>query len=143
VHSPVGFNGADSAMVFRVFRSSKVRAAVIAVATAAAALVAISQINRELAGTDVLAANNPVAAVAWAQAHCYSGLSLKVPEARTQTEVLLEVAAGFENTRDRRGIRSACDDAIRFGKPAINPRTLPSYTGEAPLYEAAEVAAVN
>lgn len=123
--------------------ASKFPLALTVSAGAAAALFVLAGLNREFAGADVMAANNPVAAVAWAQAHCYSGLALISPDARTDAEVLLDVAAGFESARNRRGIEAACADAVRFGTPALNPRSLPSYTGEPALYETPEIAAVN
>jgi hypothetical protein len=112
-------------------------------AAAAAALFVLAGITREFAGADQMAASNPVASAAWAQANCYSGLSLKSLDARTDAEVLLDVATGFESARSRLGIEAACAEAVRFGAPAIDPRTLPQHSAEPPLYDTPEVTAVN
>jgi hypothetical protein len=112
-------------------------------ATTAAAILALSLINGEGAGPAVTAANNPAAAVAWAQANCYSGLVLKTSAARTEADILLDVAADFESERTRRGIKLACDDALRLGKAAIDPSSLPKNTGEPALFDTPDVAAAN
>lgn len=102
----------------------------------AIALVALPEINRQLTGSDAPTATNPIAAVAWAQSNCWPGLALKSTSARIDADLLLEMAASFESDRNRRGIESACANAVHMGKDAADPRTMPQYSGERPSYAA-------
>ncbi len=94
-----------------------------------AVLVMIWAVDREIAGEDVLAANNPVASAAWAQSNCHRGLIIASDAAPSQAEILLDVAAGFESERSHKGAAAACRKALRFARKAVDPRSLPSDSG--------------
>lgn len=71
------------------------------------------------------AADHPVAVLAWAQLHCNPALALRADAHRTHTEILLRVAAAYDQARSWRSLDDVCRDAIAAARPAIAPDMLP------------------
>ena len=72
-----------------------------------------------------VAADHPVAVLAWAKANCNDGLALRAGAHRTHAEILMRVAAAYDHARSRRGLEDVCREAIAAAQPAIAPDTLP------------------
>ena len=72
-----------------------------------------------------VAADHPVAALAWAKANCNDGLDLRAGAHRTHAEILMRVAASFEQAKSWRTPDEVCREAIAAARPAIAPETLP------------------
>ena len=65
------------------------------------------------------AADHPVAALAWAKTHCNTALELRAGAHRTHAEVLVRVAAAFDQARSWRALNEVCQEAIAAARPAI------------------------
>ena len=71
------------------------------------------------------AADHPVAALAWAKFNCDARLALAPNAPRQHAEVLMRVAASFEQAKSWRTPDEVCREAIAAARPAIAPDTLP------------------
>lgn len=122
VLNPVGFlRPPDDVMPARPSPRTWLHAAAAA-AVSAGTLAGLPHLLGPGEGADTHSLRDAIAAAAWAQSHCDTGLTLNERATTIDRDALLERAAVFETERERRGTAVACTSALQAAQHAIEPR---------------------